>query len=221
MRTSGPLVILLALICLIPSWPAAAADGKADMTKLVPMLKRGGYVVVLRHGAADETTKDVYPFVFDDMTKQRQLSEAGRKTARDMGDAFNKLGIKFGQVYTSQLHRAYETGFLVSGGPITPVNVLTESGAGSAAAMANPTGANVHVGNAIRALTNKAPVTGANNLLVTHKPNIVDAFGKDFTDVKEAEALVYQPNASGAPTLIARVQASEWIAAAAMPARTN
>ncbi len=214
-----PLVGLLALICLLPfvSLPASAAD----MSKIVPMLKQGGYVLVLRHGATDETTKDVYPFVFDDMTKQRQLSEEGRKTARDMGEAFNKLGIKFGRVYTSQLHRAYETGFLASGGPITPVNVLTESGAGSAAAMANPTGANVHVGNAIRALTNKAPASGANNLLVTHKPNIVDAFGKDFTDVKEAEALVYQPNASGTPTLIARVQASEWIAAAAAPARTN
>ena len=120
-----------------------------------------------------------------------------RKTARDMGDAFNKLGIKFGQVYTSQLHRAYETGFLVSGGPITPENVLTESGAGSAAAMANPTGANVHVGNAIRALTNKAPVTGANNLLVTHKPNIVDAFGKDLSDVGEGETIVLHPDGKG------------------------
>jgi len=208
-RRLGSFVGLVALVCLMPLRATAA-----DISKIVPMLKQGGYVLVLRHGATDESQKDVYPFVFDDMSKQRQLSDQGRKVARDMGTAIRTLGISIGQIYSSRLNRAIETGSLISGAPITPVNELTDSGAGSASAMANPNGSNTKIGNAIRALVNKAPAAGTNNLLVTHKPNIADAFGKELAEVKEAETLIYRPNPSGPPTLVGRVQASEWIAQA-------
>lgn len=211
MRKFGPLIGLLA-ICLMPLHATAA-----DLSTLVPMLKQGGYVLVLRHGATDESQKDVYPFVFDDMTKQRQLSDQGRKVAHDIGAAMKTMGISVGQIYSSKLHRAVETGSLISNAPLTPVNALTDSGHGSAAAMANPNGGNSKIGDAILALVNKTPAAGTNTLLVTHKPNIADAFGKTFADVKEAETLIYRPNPSGPPTLIARVQASEWIAQARSP----
>ena len=105
----------------------------------------------------------------------------------------------------------------MSGAQVTAVSELTDSGAGGASAMANPIGSNTKIGDAIRALVNKAPATGTSNLLVTHKTNIVDAFGKELADVKEGATLIYQPNASGPPTLVARVQASEWIAQAGSP----
>lgn len=209
MRRLGSFVGLVALVCLMPLRATAA-----DISKIVPMLKQGGYVLVLRHGATDESQKDVYPFVFNDMTKQRQLSDQGRKVARQMGAAIKALGIPIGQIYSSKLNRAIETGSLVSPAHITPVSELTDSGAGSAPAMANPDGANTKIGNAIRALVNKPPAMGTNNLLVTHKPNIADAFGKELADVKEAETLIYRPNPSGPPTLVGRVEASEWLAQA-------
>ena len=212
MRRLGPFIGLIALVCLMP----LRASG-ADLSKIVPMLKQGGYVLVLRHGATDESQKDVYPFVFDDMTKQRQLSEQGRKTAREIGAAMKTLGISIGQIYSSQLNRAIETGSLISGAKVTLVIALTDSGAGSASAMANPNGGNAKVGNAIRALVDKTPAAGTNTLLVTHKPNIVDAFGKELANVQEAETLIYRPNPSGTPMLVGRVQASEWIAQAAHP----
>ena len=209
MRRLGPLISVVALICLMPLRATAA-----DISKIVPMLKQGGFVLVLRHGATDNSQKDVYPFVFDDMTKQRQLSDQGRKVAREMGAAMKALGISIGQIYSSKLNRAIETGSLMSTVPVTPVSELTDSDAGSASAMGNPNGSNKKIGKAIRALVNKAPAPGTNNLLVTHKTNIADAFGKWIADVKEAEMLVYRPNPSGPPTLVARVQASEWIAQA-------
>ena len=209
MRRLGSFVGLVALVCLMPLRATAA-----DISKIVPMLKQGGYVLVLRHGATDESQKDVYPFVFNDMTKQRQLSDQGRKVARDMGAAIKTLGIPIGQIYSSKLNRAIETGSLVSPAHITPVSELTDSGAGSASAMANPNGANTKIGNAIRALVNKPPAMGTNNLLVTHKPNIADAFGKELADVKEAETLIFRPNPSGPPTLVGRVEASGWLAQA-------
>jgi len=136
------------------------------------------------------------------------------QVAREMGAAFRALGISVGQIYSSKLNRAIETGSLMSEAPITAVSELTDSGAGGASAMANPSGSNARIGNAIRVLVNKAPAAGTDNLLVTHKTNIADAFGKEFADVKEAETLIYQPNPSGPPTLVGRVQASEWIAQA-------
>ena len=130
----GPLLGLVALICLMP----LRATG-ADISKIVLMLKQGGYVLVLRHGATDDSQKDAYPFIFDDMKKQRQLSDQGRKVAREMGAAVKTLGISIGQIYSSKLNRAIETGSLMSGAQIIPVNELTDSSAGSASAMANPT----------------------------------------------------------------------------------
>ena len=50
--------------------------------------------------------------------------------------------------------------------------------------------------------------------MITHKTNIADAFGKEFGDVREGEALVYKPGASGPAVMVARVQAAEWIAQA-------
>ena len=184
----------------------------ADLDGLVSSLKDGGYVIVFRHGATDDSQKDVYPFKFDDMSAQRQLSEKGRDLARELGAALGKLGVPIGEVYTSRLNRAVESGKLLGGKDVSPVDELTDSGAGSASAMANPDGKNAKAGRAVRDLVNAAPKPGVNNLAVTHKTNVADAFGKEFSDIREGEALVYKTSSSGPAALVARVQANEWIA---------
>ena len=146
------------------------------------------------------------------MTAQRQLSEKGRSMARELGAALKKLGVPIGEVYTSQLNRAVETGKLLGGKDVAPVDALTDSGAGSSSAMANPDGKNAKAGRAVRDLVNTPPKAGVNNLAVTHKTNVADAFGKEFADIREGEALVYKTSAEGPAVLIARVQVSEWIA---------
>jgi hypothetical protein len=112
------------------------------------------------------------------------------------------------------LNRAVETGRLLTGRDGSPVDELTDSGAASASAMANPQGKNAKAGRALSELANAPPKAGVNNLVITHKTNIADAFGKDFADVREGEALVCKPNGSGPAILVARVQADEWIAQA-------
>ncbi len=54
-----------------------------------------------------------------------------------------------------------------------------------------------------------APKPGTNTIIVTHKPNIIDALGKDWFDVKEGEASVFRPD-NGGYKLVARVQMDEW-----------
>ena len=102
-----------------------------------------------------------------------------------------------GEVYTSQLNRAVETAKLLGGKDVSPMEALTDSGAGSSSAMANPDGKNAKAGRAIRDLVNAPPKAGLNNLAVTHKTNVTDAFGKEFADIREGEALVYKTERLG------------------------
>jgi hypothetical protein len=69
---------------------------------------------------------------------------------------------------------------------------------------------------AFRKLASTPPPPGTNVLVVSHKPNTIDAFGKDWFEVKEGEATIFKPDGT-AYKVVARVQMDEWprIAAAA------
>ena len=198
---------LLFAVALLVSHISPAA---AETHELISALKQGGYVLVFRHVATDDSQKDVYPFKFDDMSAQRQLSDKGREVARQMGAAIRKLGIPIGDIDTSRLNRAIETGRLLSGKDVTPVDALTDSSNASASGMANPTASNSKAGLALRKLVDAAPKAGTNTFLVTHKTNIADAFGKDAGDVQEGEAFVFKPSESGPASLAGRIKATDW-----------
>jgi broad specificity phosphatase PhoE len=206
---------MLRLVCaallLLSGYSSANAT---DLPALLAPLKQGGYVLVFRHVATDDSQKDVYPFNFDDMKAQRQLSDQGRAIARQVGAAIRKLGVPVGEVYTSRLNRAVETGKLLFDTDVKPVDALTDSSAGIASGMANPAGGNAKAGRALRELVDAPPRAGTNNMLVTHKTNITDAFGKEASDVQEGEALIYKASAAGPAIFVARVKAADWIAQA-------
>jgi phosphohistidine phosphatase SixA len=205
----------LQIICAALFLLACSQASAEDSRELVSALKQGGYVIVFRHGATDDGQKDIYPLNFDDMKAQRQLSEKGRDMARQIGTAIKKLGIPIGEIYTSRLNRAIETGKLLSNKDVKPVDALTDSGTGSASAMANPGGGNAKAGLAVRELVNAAPKAGTNTLMVTHKTNIADAFGKEASDVQEGEAFVYRSSGSAAAAFVTRVKPAFWIDQAA------
>ncbi|MBR1169755.1 histidine phosphatase family protein [Bradyrhizobium sp. DASA03005] len=201
----------LALIVLLAGSVQHAA---ADTPDVISSLKQGGYVLIFRHTATDDSQKDVYPFKFDDMSAQRQLSEKGREAARQIGMAIRDLAIPIGDIYTSRLNRAVEAGKLISGREVKPVDALTDSSNASASGMANPTGANAKAGQAVRQLVDAPPKAGTNTVLITHKTNIADAFGKEAGDVQEGEAFVYKAGSSGPATLAGRIKLADWIAKA-------
>jgi phosphohistidine phosphatase SixA len=195
-------------------WVVGAHAQQADLKSLVPQLKSGGYVIVLRHGATDAAQQDVVPFDFKDMTKQRQLNQAGRDQATAIGVAMKSLGIPIGQVYTSQLNRAVETGKLLASKDVIPTAYLTDSGAGSAAAMAAGVGGNQPAGAELKKLMGTMPAAGVNTLVVTHKTNVGDAFGTAWSDIGEGEATIVKPAANGTFTIIGRIPAAQWSAVA-------
>lgn len=201
----------LAAIVLLCGFNQAAA---ADTPDLIAALTQGGYVLVFRHTATDDSQKDVYPFKFDDMSAQRQLSEKGRDMARRIGTAVKELAIPVGDVYSSRLNRAIEAGRLISSHEVKPVDALTDSSNASASGMANPTGANAKAGQAVRQLVDSPPKAGTNTFLITHKTNIADAFGKDAGDVQEGEAFVYRASGSGPASFAGRIKPADWTAKA-------
>jgi phosphohistidine phosphatase SixA len=196
------------VVLLIVSYTVCAYAQTVDMKTLVVALQQGGYVIVFRHGATNRDQADTDPLHHDNIAQQRLLSDKGREVARQVGEAFKRLGIPLGKVYTSKFNRAAETGKLVSGGDVTSTLDITEGGL-----VVTPI-ENDRRAEALKKLAGTMPEAGKNTLIVTHKPNILDAFGKDWFEVKEGEASVFKPDSAGKAVLIARVQAADWIKAA-------
>jgi hypothetical protein len=111
--------------------------------------------------------------------------------------------VPIGEVYTSQFNRAYETAVLAGFKDIKTTADLSEGGL-----VVSPDENNRRA-KALRDMLAKVPATGKNNILITHKPNIVDALGKDWFDVREGEASIFKPE-GGKYRLIARVQMDDW-----------
>jgi broad specificity phosphatase PhoE len=166
-------------------------------------LKQGGYVIVVRHGATYPDQADTDPLNHKNVAAQRQLNDDGRAKARAFGDALRKLQIPVAEVKTSFMNRAVETGTLLGVGTVTPLIDITE---GNQIVSPNE---NARRAQALRTLAATNPPAGSNIVLVTHKPNILDAFGKDWFEIKEGEASVFKPEGTSYK-LIGRVQMDDW-----------
>ncbi len=166
-------------------------------------LRAGGYVIIIRHGATYMDQADTDPLNLSNIDKQRQLNDAGRAKAKEMGEAFRKLKIPVGPVVTSMFFRAIETGKLAFGNAVPTVDVA-EGGL-----VVTPLENNRRTA-AMRKLAGTVPPAGTNVVVVSHKPNILDAFGKDWFDIREGEASIFMPDGNGGYTFVARVPADEW-----------
>jgi broad specificity phosphatase PhoE len=198
-------IVAVATFCglLAASGFAVPDRAAADNINLLQSLRAGGLVIVVRHGATFPDQADTAPLNFDNIAAQRNLNENGRALAKAFGNAIRQAGIPVGQVLTSKYNRAYETAVVAGFKEIEKTADITEGGL-----VVSPNENNRRV-EAFRKLLGTAPRAGTDTILVTHKPNIVDALGKDWFDVKEGEASVFRPE-NGSYKLIARVQMEEW-----------
>ena len=115
-----------------------------------------------------------------------------------------KLKIPVGEVHTSMFNRAVETGKLLGFGEVKPSIDFAEGG------LVVTSIENNRRAQALRKLAATQPPPGTNVIVVTHRPNILDAFGKDWFEVKEGEASIFKPDGAGGYKLIARLQANDW-----------
>jgi broad specificity phosphatase PhoE len=194
------LFLVCALIALLP----AVASSQPDW---VGELRHGGYVIVFRHGATytDQAKTDPMsnPTTGKTNAGERQLNSEGRAQAKSIGESMHKLAIPVGVVMTSPLQRAVDTGKLLGFGEVSANPDLTEAGAAVAA------DENKRRAEAFLKLVAAMP-SGGNLVIVSHKPNIMEAFGKDWSDLSEGEASVFKPDGNGGYKLIVRIKAEEW-----------
>ena len=190
--------IALGLLALAP-----AASAQTDDATILRALRAGGHVIVIRHGATFPDQADTDPFNFENIAAQRQLNDRGKALAKSFGEALRNASIPVGKVYTSKYHRAYETATLAGFPDIEKSADITEGGL-----IVSPN-ENGRRAEALRKMLATAPKPGTNTILISHKPNIVDALGRDWFDVREGEASVFRPE-NGKYVLVARLQMDAW-----------
>ena len=200
-RTVAAFVASFSLLAV----PGFGTPGRAagDNINLVQALRTGGLVIVVRHGATFPDQADTDPLNFDNIAAQRNLNDKGKALAKSFGDAIRQAGVPVGRVFTSKYNRAYETAVIAGFKDIEKTADITEGGL-----VVSPNENSRRI-DAFHKLLGTPPRPGTNTILITHKPNIVDALGKDRFDVKEGEASIFRPE-NGSYKVIARVQMEEW-----------
>jgi phosphohistidine phosphatase SixA len=200
---SKSVIAVVALISLVATIAAAAPATPPDDKDVAQVLRAGGLVLVVRHGATFTDQADTDPLNFDNIAAQRNLNDKGKALAKAFGDALRQTAVPIGKVYTSKYNRAYETA-LIAGFPEIEKNAdLTEGGL-----IVSPNENNRRA-DAFRKMLAVAPKNHTNTIIVTHQPNIIAALGKDWFDVKEGETSIFRP-ADGGYQLVGRIQMDEW-----------
>jgi len=186
---------------LLAGSPAFSAA--TDDAELVRALHAGGLVILMRNGSTFADRADTDSLNFDNVAAQRNLDDKGKVLAKAFGEALRRVNVPIGQVYTSKYNRAYETAVLAGFSPIEKTADVTEGGL-----VVSPN-ENGRRAAALRTMLTTPPRPGTNTVIVTHKPNIIDALGKDWFDVAEGEASIFRPT-NGSYVLVARVQMADW-----------
>lgn len=165
-------------------------------------LRKGGFVLYLRHGLTDNTRPDRVPLVdLNDCSTQRPLLEEGRKTSEMVGAALRRAGVPIGELRVSPLCRARE-----SATAAFPAHTATVDG--NLIYLANFTDAEKApiIANTRQLLGQPVPPR-TNRLLVAHAPNLMDLIGY-FP--KESTLVIFQPRPDAGFDYIASIPPAHW-----------
>jgi hypothetical protein len=188
---------LLVLQCIY-AW----AEQRISDAELAAELRSGAMVILMTHAATNHDQADTQPLNYRRIFAQRQLSEQGRQSAAGVGVALKVIGARLTEAYTSRYYRAIETARLAGIVNIKPTLDLTEGGH-----VVSPN-ENKRRAAALRDLLAQPVLRGQNRFIITHRCNIIEAFGKEWFDVKEGEVLIFKSEA-GTYTFLARLAFDE------------
>ena len=196
--------LIFGALSLCASSAFAQVGAQADTKALLDQLKQGGMVIVLRHGGTNADQADIDPLNHDNVAKQRLLTDKGRADAKTLAEVFKKAHVPISKVMSSKLYRAIETARIVSGKDPEALIDVNEGGL-----VVSPNENNRRA-KAFRDMAAVTPAKGTNTFIVSHKPNIIDAFGKDWFEIKEGEASIFKSDGNGKAILVARVLIADW-----------
>lgn len=181
----------------------------ADERELVRALGEGGHVIYFRHAPTDWSQHDAVRTDGDwtscDPARMRQLSEEGRRIAREVGRAMHKLGIPVASVHSSPYCRCVETAELLDLGPVETTRDILNARA------AEYVGGRDALRTSARRRLGTPPPEGTNAVLVAHGNVFLLAAGER---PPEAGAAIVRPHGNGAFEFLGTVTAETWIALA-------
>lgn len=194
--------LLLAGALLVAGCGGAVAEpspqGGVGPLRLVEALQEGGLVVYLRHAATDRSRDDAGLIELDDCSTQRNLSDAGREQAREIGRAFRELEVPVGDVLASEYCRTRETAELAFGRAELEPDLTGFPNDGDA-------GYDARVARTRELLA--SPPGRGNTILVAHVKNVEAAAA---ISIEEGELAVFEPLGESSFEYLGRVPASAW-----------
>jgi len=221
-------VIAFAALCAVPLAPtfanpaavaappsaAAAATGDAAAStfneipatrETLKQLRKGGFVLYLRHGNTDNSRPDRVPSVdLADCATQRPLTEDGRKLSARIGEAIRQARIPIAEIRISPLCRVRDTATAAFPGRQWTVDDKLMYTANLTDAQKLPILANT------QRLLAMPVAPGSNRLLIAHAPNLMDLIGY-FP--KEGTLVIFRPRGSSDPAAfeyVASIVPSRW-----------
>jgi phosphohistidine phosphatase SixA len=181
---------------------ALAQTQTAPASAIAANLKKGGYVLVVRHARSPREAPDERTANKDNTERERQLDEVGREDAAAMGKAMRALGIPVGTVLPSPTYRARETIRYAQWPGAKDVPELGDRGR-------SMQGVTEVEGAWLQKRVTELP-RGTNTILVTHLPNITRAFPDAAKGVEDGDTLVFGPNGQSGVALVGRIKIGEW-----------
>ena len=173
-----------------------------DPVAIAAALKRGGYVLYMRHGRTrydqlelERDNRKNGRFDLANCETQRQLSDFGRRELQVIGEQFRRARIPLDRIYTSRYCRAIQSAaFLVDGA------VPTEK-------LSNEAQVGLDPANKPRTLAFFAeqPAAGKNHFMMAHGGIFWEATG--FV-IQEAHAVLMDP--TNLAVLVARIAPNDW-----------
>ena len=184
---------LLLTIVLFTSPVAAELNAK-----LLAELRKGGYVLFLRHTSTDFTQNDSRMTSFEDCATQRNLTDKGRAEARALGEHVTRLKSPIGEVLASPFCRTMETARLAFGKARATNDVRGGPLAADDPKRYEP----------LRKLLATHPAVGTNTVLSSHGNPVRAVAGPPY--LAEGEIAVVRPEGDERFTVIARIPLADW-----------
>jgi hypothetical protein len=184
--------LLLAVLCIaLPS--AAEVD-----PSIVKELRRGGYVLYMRHASTDFSQNDARMTSYEDCATQRNLTEKGRTEARAIGEHLKRLGIPIGEVVASPYCRTMETARLALGTPRA-----THEARGGPVRSDDPSRY-----DGLRKFLSSPVPAGTNRAISSHGNPFIAVAGPPY--LAEGEVAVVRPDGAMRFTVLARIRPEDW-----------
>ena len=189
---------VFALVLLLASWPALAADALLEGRALGDALRRGGYVLYFRHASTDFGQNDDAMTSFDNCAQQRNLTDKGRAEARVIAEGIARAHVRVDTVLASPYCRTRETARLIFGRE-TVANAVR----------GGPASAEGSRYDELKALLAKPVPAGANLAIVSHG-NPFRAVAPNTGYLAEGEAAVVEPLGDKGFRVVGRIPRDGW-----------